>query len=67
MVAATDRNWYDFDILTAGSLAARQGCARPSSRPICRVLVPNDRAFQALVADLVGPKYWFANERNEPR
>jgi uncharacterized surface protein with fasciclin (FAS1) repeats len=69
--AATDRNWYDFDILANGVLAADAG-AKPDDPRLqdalsdpnadLTVFIPNDRAFQALVADLKGPKFWFANE-----
>lgn len=65
-----DRNWYDFDILNGvvGTILA----ANPSSplalaadpnSPKLTVFLPNDRAFQALAADLYGFKYWFANEK----
>lgn len=59
---ATDRNWYDFDILANGVLAA--GLQGPLDAPNANltVFIPNDRAFQALVADLYGFKYWFASE-----
>ena len=60
--AATDRNWYDFDILANGVLAAGLKGALDDPKANLTVFIPNDRAFQALVADLVGPKYWFANE-----
>jgi uncharacterized surface protein with fasciclin (FAS1) repeats len=60
--AATDRNWYDFDILANGVLAAGLKDALNDPNADLTVFLPNDRAFQALVADLVGPKYWFANE-----
>lgn len=61
--AATDRNWYDFDILANGVVAAglKDALNDPKGDKLT-VFIPNDRAFQALVADLVGPKYWFANE-----
>jgi hypothetical protein len=35
--------------------------ADPNS-PKLTVFLPNDRAFQALAADVLGWKYWFANE-----
>jgi uncharacterized surface protein with fasciclin (FAS1) repeats len=60
--AATDRNWYDFDILANGVLAAGLDGALDAPDADLTVFIPNDRAFQALVADLVGPKYWFASE-----
>lgn len=58
----TDGNWYDFDILAAGVGAA--GLTETLDTPGLNVTVfiPNDRAFQALVADLFGWKYWFASE-----
>ena len=59
---ATDRNWYDFDILANGVLAAGLDDELDAAKANLTVFIPNDRAFQALVADLVGPKYWFANE-----
>jgi uncharacterized surface protein with fasciclin (FAS1) repeats len=57
----TDRNWYDFDILAAGITAAGLDGAL-DAQPEVTVFLPNDRAFQALVADLFGWRYWFANE-----
>ncbi len=60
--AATDRNWYDFDLLANGVLKAGLDGALDAEGADLTVFIPNDRAFQALVADLVGPKYWFANE-----
>lgn len=58
----TDRNWYDFDILAAGVEAAGLSDALDAPDANLTVFIPNDRAFQALVADLYGPLYWFANE-----
>jgi hypothetical protein len=66
---AFDRNWYDFDILDAvvdEVLAANPSsplalAADPNS-PKLTVFLPNDRAFQALAADLLGFRYWFASE-----
>lgn len=57
----TDRNWYDFDILAAGVSAAGLDGALDAQTEVT-VFLPNDRAFQALVADLFGWRYWFANE-----
>ena len=57
----TDRNWYDFDILAAGVSAAGLDGALDAQDEVT-VFLPNDRAFQALVADLFGWRYWFANE-----
>ena len=58
----TDRNWYDFDILAAGVDAAGLSGALDAPDADLTVFIPNDRAFQALVADIYGPLYWFANE-----
>lgn len=58
----TDRNWYDFDILAAGVDAAGLSGALDDPSANLTVFIPNDRAFQALVADLFGPQYWFADE-----
>jgi uncharacterized surface protein with fasciclin (FAS1) repeats len=58
----TDRNWYDFDILAAGVDAAGLSGALDDPNADLTVFIPNDRAFQALVADLYGARYWFANE-----
>ncbi len=58
----TDRNWYDFDILAAGVDAAGLSAALDDPNANLTVFIPNDRAFQALVADLYGPRYWFASE-----
>ncbi len=60
---ATDRNWYDFDILAAGVEAAGLTAALDDESAELTVFIPNDRAFQALVADLYGWKYWFAGEQ----
>ncbi len=58
----TDRNWYDFDILAAGVDAAGLRDTLDTPGLDVTVLIPNDRAFQALVADLFGWRYWFAKE-----
>ena len=58
----TDRNWYDFDILAAGVDAAGLSSALDDPSANLTVFIPNDRAFQALVADLFGFRYWFASE-----
>jgi uncharacterized surface protein with fasciclin (FAS1) repeats len=58
----TDRNWYDFDILAAGVSAAGLTAALDDPSADLTVFIPNDRAFQALVADLYGFRYWFASE-----
>lgn len=58
----TDRNWYDFDILAAGVDAAGLSGALDDPSADLTVFIPNDRAFQALVADLYGWWYWFKDE-----
>ncbi|MDW3214562.1 MAG: fasciclin domain-containing protein [Ilumatobacteraceae bacterium] len=58
----TDRNWYDFDILAAGVEVAGLSDALDDPAADLTVFLPNDRAFQALVADLFGWRYWFAGE-----
>lgn len=58
----TDRNWYDFDILAAGVDVAGLADTLDTPGLDVTVFIPNDRAFQALVADLFGWKYWFARE-----
>ena len=58
----TDRNWYDFDILAAGVAAAGLSDALDAPDANLTVFIPNDRAFQALVADLFGFRFWFADE-----
>ena len=58
----TDRNWYDFDILAAGVSAAGLSEALDNPDADLTVFIPNDRAFQALVADLYGFRFWFAKE-----
>lgn len=58
----TDRNWYDFDILAAGVGAAGLSEALDDPDADLTVFIPNDRAFQALVVDLYGFRYWFARE-----
>lgn len=58
----TDRNWYDFDILAAGVEAAGLTAALDDPDANLTVFIPNDRAFQALVADRFGFLYWFADE-----
>ena len=59
----TDRNWYDFDLLAAGVEAAGLTAALDDPDADLTVFLPNDRAFQALVADLFGWRYWFAGEQ----
>jgi hypothetical protein len=64
-----DRNWYDFDIIDAvvdkilaENPSSPLALAADPNSPKLTVFLPNDRAFQALAADLLGPRYWFANE-----
>lgn len=58
----TDRNWYDFDILAAGVAAAGLSGALDDPEADLTVFIPSDRAFQALIADLYGWRYWLATE-----
>ena len=58
----TDRNWYDYDILAAGVDAAGLSETLDTPGLDVTVFIPNDRAFQALVADQFGWWYWFARE-----
>lgn len=58
----TDRDWYDFDILAAGVEVAGLSEALDDPNADLTVFLPNDRAFQALVVDLFGWKYWFRGE-----
>lgn len=66
-----DRDWYDFDIINGvvGAILAADTdnnsplrLALDPNSPKLTVFLPNDRAFQALAADLLGWKYWFATE-----
>lgn len=66
-----DRNWYDFDIINGvvGAILAADTdqnsplrLALDPNSPKLTVFLPNDRAFQALAADLLGWKYWFVDE-----
>lgn len=64
-----DRNWYDFDIIDAvvdkilaENPSSPLALAGDPASPKLTVFLPNDRAFQALAADLLGFKYWFASE-----
>jgi uncharacterized surface protein with fasciclin (FAS1) repeats len=59
---STDGNWYDFDILAAGVQAAGLSDALDDPNADLTVFLPNDRAFQALIADLYGWKFFLANE-----
>lgn len=58
----TDRNWYDFDVLAAGVDLAGLSEALDDPSADLTVFLPNDRAFQVLVADLYGWWYLFADE-----
>lgn len=58
----TDSNWYDFDILAAGVEVAGLSEALDDPDADLTVFIPNDRAFQALVADQFGWRYWFKDE-----
>lgn len=55
------RNWYDFDILTA-AVVANEALVPAVTNPATAVTLfaPNDRAFQLLAHDLTGK--WFATE-----
>lgn len=61
-----DRNWYDFDVVDAAVGAVLT--AKPTSpvavladgRVPLTAFLPNDRAFQVLVADLTG--HWYRSE-----
>lgn len=64
-----DRDWYDFDIVAGvvnaivsqpGYDGALLAAADPTAQ--LTVFLPNDRAFQALAADVLGWRFWFANE-----
>jgi hypothetical protein len=65
-----DRNWYDFDIIDAvvdkilaENPSSPLALAGNANSPVkLTVFLPNDRAFQALAADLLGFRYWFASE-----
>lgn len=64
-----DRNWYDFDIIDAvvdkilvENPKSPLALAGDPNSPKLTVFLPNDRAFQALAADLLGFRYWFASE-----
>lgn len=56
-----DRNWYDYDILAAGVALTGLGATLEAQEQVT-VFLPNDRAFQALAADLFGWRLWFAGE-----
>ncbi len=52
--AATDSNWYDFDILANAVVASGLLPAAQDPNANLTVFAPNDRAFQVLVASLGG-------------
>lgn len=59
-----DRNWYDFDVVTEAVLLVLQdkpaspvGLLTDGTVPLTAFL-PNDRAFQVLVADVAGRWFW---------
>lgn len=56
------RNWYDFDILTAAVVAngTFAGAVQDSSTAVT-LFAPNDRAFQLLAKDLTG-KWYFTEQ-----
>jgi hypothetical protein len=64
-----DGNWYDFDIINGvvGQILAANpdsplALAADPNSPKLTAFLPNDRAFQALAADLYGWWYWWADE-----
>ena len=53
------RNWYDFDILTAAVVADGTLVeAVTAASTAVTLFAPNDRAFQLLAKDLTGNWYW---------
>lgn len=53
------RNWYDFDILTAAVVAdGNLVSAVTDPHAALTLFAPNDRAFQLLAYDLTGNWYW---------
>jgi uncharacterized surface protein with fasciclin (FAS1) repeats len=53
------RNWYDYDILTAAVVAdGTLVGAVTDPRTAVTLFAPNDRAFQLLARDLTGRWYW---------
>lgn len=53
------RNWYDYDILTAAVVAdgSLLGAVQDPNTAVT-LFAPNDRAFQLLAKDLTGKWYW---------
>jgi len=67
---ATDRNWYDFDVLANAVVALGLGPALQDDGNgltglgvKATVFAPNDRAFQLLVADITGQPWWKLSEQ----
>jgi hypothetical protein len=67
---ATDRNWYDFDVLANAVVALGLGPALQDNGDgltglgvKATVFAPNDRAFQLLVADVTGRPWWRVSEK----
>lgn len=68
---ATDRNWYDFDILANAVVALGLGPALQDNGNgltglgvKATVFAPNDRAFQLLVGDITGRPWWTLSEKD---
>ncbi|MCU0258875.1 MAG: fasciclin domain-containing protein, partial [Solirubrobacteraceae bacterium] len=65
---ATDKNWYDFDILANAVVALGLDGALKDDGPggsgldSATVFAPNDRAFQQLVADITNTPWWRLSE-----
>jgi uncharacterized surface protein with fasciclin (FAS1) repeats len=65
---ATDKNWYDFDILANAVVALGLDGALKDDGPggagvdSATVFAPNDRAFQQLVADITNTPFWKLSE-----
>jgi uncharacterized surface protein with fasciclin (FAS1) repeats len=65
---ATDKNWYDFDILANAVVALGLDGALKDDGPggsgldAATVFAPNDRAFQLLVADITNTPWWKLSE-----
>jgi uncharacterized surface protein with fasciclin (FAS1) repeats len=66
--SATDKNWYDFDILANAVVALGLDGALKDDGPggtgldSATVFGPNDRAFQQLVADITNTPFWKLSE-----
>ena len=66
-----DRDWYDFDLVTEAALAVIGADTDNNSKVrlltdgtvALTAFIPNDRAFQALAADLFGFQWWFKSEQ----